>query len=334
MKQDFTIWRNQILQNPRDILPLKFGMSQDEVIEIFGNPDAVSTMRSDGNPLILKYCDIELHFDRKAPHGLYLVYSDDEIELSITAEHEETMQPITNTEPVDNEFFLRDGAVYFSGLYENGLLKGVAPKDFCCWHYWGKSSTACFLGGIRLRGADPASFRVLNYAYAMDKTAVYTTSGRIPDAELAAFQVLDNGQNDSGAPQGYAKDSRQVYFHNGDGKVKIIKGAEVSSFRSLGDTYFARDEKRIYAYGKQLSKAELTSWELLGHWYSRDAKRVYYLNREIKGADRDRFTVCTPVGAALLADHLARDKDHFYQNDEMIEETQWLEQLRKMTQEP
>ena len=46
MKQDFTIWRNQILQNPRDISPLKFGISQDEVIEIFGNPDAVSTMRS------------------------------------------------------------------------------------------------------------------------------------------------------------------------------------------------------------------------------------------------------------------------------------------------
>ena len=277
MKQDFTIWRNQILKNPWDISPLKFEMTQDEVIEIFGNPDAVSTMRSDGKPLILKYHDIELHFDGKAHRGLHLIYSDDEIELSITAEHEEMLQPITNTEPVDNEFFLRDGAVYFSGLYENGLLKGAAPKDFCCWCYWGKSSTACFLGGIRLRGADPASFRVLNYAYAMDKTAVYTTSGRIPDVELAAFQVLDNGQNDSGAPQGYAKDSRQVYFHNGDGKVKIIKGAEVSSFRSLGDTYFARDEKRIYAYGKQLSKAELTSWELLGHWYSRDAKRVYYL---------------------------------------------------------
>ena len=93
MKQDFTIWRNQILQNPRDISPLKFGMSQDEVIEIFGNPDAVSTMRSDGKPLILKYHDIELHFDRKAPHGLYLVYSDDEIELSITAEYEERSNP-------------------------------------------------------------------------------------------------------------------------------------------------------------------------------------------------------------------------------------------------
>ena len=151
MKQDFTIWRNQILQNPQNISPLTFGMSQDEIMEVFGKPDAVSTMRSGGKSLILKYHDIELHFDGKAHHGLYLIYSDDEIELSITAEHEEMLQPITNTEPEDNEFFLKDRAVYFSGLYENGLLKGVAPKDFCCWHYWGKSSAACFLGGIRLR---------------------------------------------------------------------------------------------------------------------------------------------------------------------------------------
>ena len=96
MKQDFTIWRNQILQNPQNISPLKFGMSQDEVIEIFGKPDAVSTMRSDGKPLILKYHEIELHFDSKAPHGLYLIYSDDEIELSMTAEHEERSKPYEN----------------------------------------------------------------------------------------------------------------------------------------------------------------------------------------------------------------------------------------------
>ena len=113
--------------------------------------------------------------------------------------------------------------------------------------------------------------------------------------------------------------------------MKIIKGAEVSSFHSLGDTYFARDDKRIYAYGKQLPKVDLTSWELLSHWYSCDARRVYYLNREIKGAHRDSFTVCTPLDAPPLADHLARDKEHFYQNDEMMEEPLWREQLRKMT---
>lgn len=90
---EFDIWRNQILRNPRDISPLKFGMTQEEVMEIFGKPDAVSTMKSDGKPLIFKYYDIELHFDRKSPHGLHLVYSDDEIELRITAEYEERSNP-------------------------------------------------------------------------------------------------------------------------------------------------------------------------------------------------------------------------------------------------
>ena len=240
------------------------------------------------------------------------------------------LQRITNTEPIDNEFFLQDGAVYFSGLYENGLLKGVAPKDFCCWYYWGKSSTACFLGGVRLRGADPASFRVLNYAYVMDKTAVYTTSGKIPGVDLSTLQTLDGGRNESGEPQGYARDGQQVYFHNRDGKVKVLKNADISTFQFLGDTFFARDDKRIYAYGKQLPKADLTSWEQLGHWYSRDDKRVYYLNREIKGADRGSFIVCTPMDASPLADHLAHDKDHFYQNDQIVDEAQWLERLREM----
>ena len=210
MKQDFTIWRNQILQNPRDISPLKFGISQDEVIEIFGNPDAVSTMRSDGKPLILKYHDIELYFDRKAPHGLYLIYSDDEIELSITDHHEELLQPITNIEPVDNEFFLRDGAVYFSGLYENGLLKGVSPKDFCCWHYWGKSSTACFLGGIRLRGADPVSFPgVKLWPTRWIKQPPTPPAGESRMQSWWLSRCWTSGQNESGAPQGYAKDSHQ-----------------------------------------------------------------------------------------------------------------------------
>jgi len=59
-----------------------------------------------------------------------LVYSDDEIELSTTGIHEELLQPITGTEPVDNEFFLQDEAVYFSGLYETACSKVLSPKTF------------------------------------------------------------------------------------------------------------------------------------------------------------------------------------------------------------
>ena len=89
---------------------------------------------------------------------------------------------ITNTLALDNEFFIKGSGVYFCGIYEDTLLKGVSPADFHCWHYWGKSSSSCYMGGIRLRGADAASFQALNYAYAMDISAVYTTSGRIAGA--------------------------------------------------------------------------------------------------------------------------------------------------------
>lgn len=148
MKQDFTIWRNQILQNPWDISPLKFGMSQDEIMEVFGKPDAVSTMRSGGKPLILKYCDIELHFDRKAPHGLYLVYSDDEIELSITAEHEETLQPITNTEPVDNEFSFKMERSISPAYMKTVCSKVLRPKTFAAGITGANPLRPAFLAGF------------------------------------------------------------------------------------------------------------------------------------------------------------------------------------------
>lgn len=78
----FDIWRNHIIQT-KDISPLQFGMSQEKVIEILGQPDVVSTMKIDGKPLILKYRDVEFHFDKRYGGGLFLVYSDYEIELSI-----------------------------------------------------------------------------------------------------------------------------------------------------------------------------------------------------------------------------------------------------------
>ena len=58
-------------------------MSQEAVIEILGQPDDISTMKISGKPLILKYHDIELHFDERYGNNLFLIYSDYEMELSI-----------------------------------------------------------------------------------------------------------------------------------------------------------------------------------------------------------------------------------------------------------
>lgn len=58
-------------------------MSQKEIINILGTPDDVSTMKINGKPQIFKYGDIELHFGKEDNNGLFLIYSDYEVNLSI-----------------------------------------------------------------------------------------------------------------------------------------------------------------------------------------------------------------------------------------------------------
>ena len=149
----------------------------------------------------------------------------------------------------------------------------------------------------------------------------------------STFQILDNGQNASGTPQGYAKDKNNVYFHNGDGKVKVLKTADVCSFQSLGDTYFAKDCRHIYAYGKILPKADLNSWKLIGHLYSCDDSHIYYVNRKISAADRKSFRLYTPMTAPSFCDLLARDDNNCYINDEIIDESYWLDRLKHVQDE-
>lgn len=84
--EKFRIWRNKLIKT-MDISPLNFGMSQEDVISIFGQPDATSTMIKNNHPLIFKYQDIEFHFDECHNHTLFLIYSDYKIDLSIMMEN-------------------------------------------------------------------------------------------------------------------------------------------------------------------------------------------------------------------------------------------------------
>lgn len=45
-------------------------MKQEELIAALGPPDDESTFRMKGKPLILKYADVEFHFDDKNYHRL------------------------------------------------------------------------------------------------------------------------------------------------------------------------------------------------------------------------------------------------------------------------
>ena len=80
--EKFMKWREEVFKT-RDMYPIKLGMTQDNIIAKFGQPDNVSTQKKDGKPLIFKYYDVEFHFDERNNHTLFLMYSDESENLSI-----------------------------------------------------------------------------------------------------------------------------------------------------------------------------------------------------------------------------------------------------------
>lgn len=73
----FKEWRER-LRSSGAIAPLVIGSSLEEVRDLFGAPDRVSSVTKKGKPTILKYADIEFHFDHQKDHRLSLVFSERE----------------------------------------------------------------------------------------------------------------------------------------------------------------------------------------------------------------------------------------------------------------
>lgn len=74
----FKQWKDKLLLSG-NIEPLWFGMSQEELKRVLGQPDDMSSEVVKGNHLIFKYADIEFHFDERFGHKLFLVFSEDGI---------------------------------------------------------------------------------------------------------------------------------------------------------------------------------------------------------------------------------------------------------------
>ena len=221
-------------------------------------------------------------------------------------------------------------------------LKGANPKTFLYEGFWGKDDKKCFCGESWLKNADVETFKAVNYTYAIDKNHVYTIVGKVKDADVETFEVLDNGKSflwysSTGIPiyipNGYAKDKNHVYYDNYEGKTKIIKNAHLETFKSLGDTYFASDKNHIYGNGKVLKKANVNSWkkltELPMSLYSKDDTRVFYGFWEID-VDYETFEVLLPIKAKSIAYQLAKDKNNFYHNGEIISVEEFAELKEKL----
>ncbi len=223
-------------------------------------------------------------------------------------------------------------------VYNRGnVLRGANPNTFLYDGIFGKDDRKCFCGESWIRDADVATFRVLNYTYAIDSNYVYTITGKVKNADIDSFEILDEGKsllwyNRAGIPEytfgGYAKDRDNIYYHNYEGKPKIIKKADVTTFLSLNDGYFGKDKNFIFGNGKIIKNANVTTWEkiskLPNSLYSKDNEKIFYGFWEIM-VDYETFEVEIPKFARCTRFQIAKDKNNFYRNGEIITHNEFEE---------
>jgi hypothetical protein len=164
------------------------------------------------------------------------------------------------------------------------------PQEVAYASHYASTTSAVYLDGTLLIGADPRTFTLFEPAmrsdgyggymsddtrYAHDKTHVYYQSRLLPSADPATFKLLEGDYRDE-----YAGDASHVYYLDA-----VIIGADPHTFVSL--TWQGKEG---------CSPAP----------YSKDAKHVFYKSQVVEGADPNTFT-------AFQDGVYGKDKDHVYE---------------------
>ena len=154
--------------------------------------------------------------------------------------------------------------------------------------FFAKDDKHCYIVGRTLKGANPKTFEMLNECYATDYQSVWTSGGRFEPVDISTFEVCDEGIHRIDGDEetswefsdgirrvvrveflyGYAKDSKQVYYEDYHGKIKILAKANPANFISMNDGDFAKDDTYVF-YGKTpLPKANPATWRKISHFYT------------------------------------------------------------------
>lgn len=124
-----------------------------------------------------------------------------------------------------------------------------------------------------MKGADPATFKVLSATLARDGRHVFML-GKPLSADGASFEILSPS---------YARDGSTV-FHIMETKLKPVAAADPASFTTLGDR-FGRDAKQAFFGDKRLrlsKHGQLGQLTALGHVYAHDGAALFFGTKQVK----------------------------------------------------
>ena len=199
-----------------------------------------------------------------------------------------------------NDSYAKDkGDVYYGDTYRKGqeyylikhsrlrVLKGADPATFRYLNYdYSRDKSSVFYEGVAFPVKDIDTFELIDREYARDRVTAYYHQRPIPGSDGSSFAVIDGG---------YSKDAKHIFYSRLDPRgtdpirrSTALKGARPESFKVLGGGGYAADAAHVYYRGHLLTK-DAASFKVLDSGYARTATRVYYEGKPVAGADAASF---------------------------------------------
>ncbi len=145
---------------------------------------------------------------------------------------------------------------------------------------------------VKIPGADPATFQVVDFNLAKDAKRVWRTDVPIEGADAATAQVVNSGW--------VWKDRRGVYYQHAR-----IAGADPETFRHLDQAYYA-DARYVYWSDTRLQGAAVKTFRTFGNEipYAVDDRHVWFGDTRMSNIDAGSFR--------LIHNHVFADKSGVY----------------------
>lgn len=224
-----------------------------------------------------------------------------------------------------------EDAFYFvenKGVCYNSYVLAKADREtFEFQHNFARDKKYCYRTNEIYRGADPATFEVLNTHFAKDKNHIYNLEGIDKKVDYDTFEVLDFGialsdDREHSNPASYSKDKNGVWIMEYYSyKPTLLKGIDAETFKAWNASY-AQDNKYVLWHGKRLKKVNVLSFVVLGRNYGKDNKTIFCQSEPLPMADYHTFEVIK--GAVSLA----KDNNNYYHFEKVITEQEFLDLLK------
>ena len=207
-------------------------------------------------------------------------------------------------------------------------------------HVYMVADDLCYLDNTRsclkiIEGANPDSYRRLNFLFAKDKAHVFYYDKIAPDLDPETFQVInDNFSKDKdgvylhqyNAPlkklaihpddlipiaQDVIRDRASVYIVGGEEGLINIPFSDSSKIQTFSNRDLLRVEDSVYYRGTSIEGADAETFEIIDGGFFKDKNKVFFWGELIEEADVNTFEI--------VQYQYGKDKNHVFFESEPIE---------------